>query len=131
MTACSVSKASQITLARLLAERCKGTTVTVNSALPGPTMTAGVEQCMKDFAAPHNIATQEQAVAQHFAEHERTLLLQRFLEPAEVANPAVFLCSPLASGISGFAQRVEGGIVQHIQFICAKSQKARRLRKKS
>lgn len=114
MTAYSVSKVSQITLARSLAERCKGTTVTVNSVLPGPTMTTGVQQYMKEFAASHNIATQEQAVAQYFAEHERTSLLQRFLTPAEVAYPTVFLCSPLASGINGFAQRVEGGLLQHI-----------------
>ena len=114
MTAYSVSKGSQITLARSLAERTKGTTVTVNSLLPGPTMTAGVQQYMRDFAASHKIATLDEAVAKYFSQHERTSLLQRFLDPQEIADPAVFLCSPLAAGINGCAQRVEGGIIGHV-----------------
>jgi len=54
------------------------------------------------------------AVARYFEEHETTSLLRRFLEPREVADVAAFLCSPLASGINGTAQRVDGGIVRHL-----------------
>jgi NAD(P)-dependent dehydrogenase (short-subunit alcohol dehydrogenase family) len=110
----SVSKTSQISLARGLAEITKGTKVTVNSILPGPTMTGGVRDYMCDFAKAHGIDNLEEAIKRYFAEHETTSLLQRFLDPREVANVTVFLCSPHASGINGVAQHVDGGIVRHI-----------------
>jgi NAD(P)-dependent dehydrogenase (short-subunit alcohol dehydrogenase family) len=114
MTAYSVSKTSQISLARGLAEMTKGTKVTVNSILPGPTMTGGVRAYMEDFGKEHGIDDRDEAIKRYFAEHETTSLLQRFLDPQEVANVTVFLCSPLASGINGIAQHVDGGIVRHI-----------------
>jgi NAD(P)-dependent dehydrogenase (short-subunit alcohol dehydrogenase family) len=109
----SASKASQINIARGLAELCKGTRVTVNSVLPGPTMTEGVQDYLKGFAEEKKIPN-EKAEEQYFSEHERTSLLQRFLTPQEVANTVAFLCSDLGSGINGNSQRVEGGIIYHI-----------------
>lgn len=50
----------------------------------------------------------------YFTENERTSLLQRFLQPDEVAAAVAFLASAAASGINGSAMRVEGGIVRHI-----------------
>lgn len=89
----SVSKTTQIALARGLAELTKGTKVTVNSVLPGPTMTEGVEKYMQGFAKEKGIPTMEEAVRLYFAEYERTSLLQRFLDPAEVASVVAFLAS--------------------------------------
>ena len=114
MTAYSVSKSSQISLARGLAETTKGTTVTVNSVLPGPTLTGGVKVYMEDFGKEHGIDDKDEAIARYFKEHETTSLLQRFLDPKEIANVVAFLSSPMASGINGTAQRVEGGIVRHL-----------------
>lgn len=114
MIAYTVSKTSQLSLSRGLAELTKGTRVTVNTVLPGPTMTGGVKSYMKDFAAQNGIESADEAVKQYFQQHETTSLLQRFLDPREVANVTVFLCSPLASGINGVAQHVDGGIVRHI-----------------
>ena len=112
----SVSKASQITLARGLSELTKGAdcNVTVNSVLPGPTMTGGVKAYMKQFAEQKNIDSLDNAMKIYFQEFEPTSLHQRFLEPSEFANVVAFLCSPLASGINSCAQRVEGGIIRHI-----------------
>ena len=114
MLAYSVSKTSQLSLARGLAELCKGTRVTVNTILPGPTMTGGVRKYMQEFAASHNISSLDEAVARYFSDHEPTSLLQRFLDPQEVAAVTVFTLSPLASGVNGAAQHVDGGIVRHI-----------------
>lgn len=114
MLAYSVSKGSQITLARGLAEMTKGTKVTVNSVLPGPTMTGGARSYMEDFGKANGIDNEEKAISVYFKEHETTSLLQRFLDPKEVANVTTFLLSPLASGVNGVAQRVDGGIVRHI-----------------
>ena len=76
----SVSKASQIALARGLAEMTKGTAVTVNSVLPGPTMTGGVRQYMTEFAELKGMDSLEEAVATYFQDAEPTSLLQRFFE---------------------------------------------------
>ena len=114
MVAYSVSKASQINLARGLAELTKGTNVTVNSVLPGPTMTEGVETYMDDFGKANGFDTREAAVKAYFERHETTSLLQRFLEPTEVANVVIFLCSSLGSAVNGAAQLAEGGLVRHI-----------------
>eukprot|EP00545_Synedropsis_sp_CCMP1620_P003460 CAMPEP_0119013872 /NCGR_PEP_ID=MMETSP1176-20130426/9152_1 /TAXON_ID=265551 /ORGANISM="Synedropsis recta cf, Strain CCMP1620" /LENGTH=270 /DNA_ID=CAMNT_0006966997 /DNA_START=45 /DNA_END=857 /DNA_ORIENTATION=+ len=114
MLAYGVSKTSQIALARGLSEMTKGTKVTVNSVLPGPTMTGGIISYMKDFGEQNGFNSLDKAVSGYFAEHETTSLLQRFLDPSEIANVVVFLSSPLASGINGAAQHVDGGIVRHI-----------------
>ena len=45
-----VTKTAQIALARGLAETTAGTNVTVNSVLPGPTRSEGVEQFVQDLA---------------------------------------------------------------------------------
>jgi len=114
MIAYGVSKTSQISLARGLAELTKGTKVTVNSVLPGPTMTGGIRDYMKEFNTKHGIEDFDEGVRRYFQEHERSSLLQRFLDPKEIADITVFLCSPLAAGINGSAQHVNGGIVYHI-----------------
>lgn len=109
----SVSKSMQISCARGLAELTKGTNVTVNSVLPGPTMTEGVAEFLKTFAAEKGKIPSE-AEAAYFTEHEPTSLLQRFLRPEEVANAVLFLASAMGSGVNGAAQKVEGGIIRGI-----------------
>lgn len=114
MVAYSVSKTSQIALSRALAETTKGTTVTVNSVLPGPTMTDGVKVYMQDFGKKHGIDDLDEAIRKYFSEHETTSLLQRFLNPKEIGDVTAFLSSPLAAGVNGIAQHVDGGIVRHL-----------------
>src|ERR1700687_184978 len=45
-----MSKTAQLAVSRGLAEMTRGTAVTVNSVLPGPTMSEGVEAFVKDLA---------------------------------------------------------------------------------
>ncbi len=109
------TKASQVNLARGLAELTKGTNVTVNSLIVGPTATEGVlGEYMDGLVASGLGATKEEAVANYYAQREPTSLLQRFLTVEEVANVATFLASDLSSGINGAAQLIEGGILRHI-----------------
>lgn len=105
------TKATQINIARGLAELTKGTNVTVNSLLPGPTETEGVQEFMKGVAEQSK-CSMEQAVKDFFSSREPTSLLQRFLTVEEIANVATFLASDLSSGINGSTQRVEGGIIR-------------------
>jgi NAD(P)-dependent dehydrogenase (short-subunit alcohol dehydrogenase family) len=109
----SMTKAAQINIARGLAELTKGTKVTVNSLLPGPTATEGLTDFVKGIAEQSG-KSEEDAVKDYFQVREPTSLLQRFLTVDEVANVAVFLASDLSSGVNGTAQRVEGGIIRSI-----------------
>jgi NAD(P)-dependent dehydrogenase (short-subunit alcohol dehydrogenase family) len=109
----SMTKSAQINIARGLAELTKGTNVTVNSLLPGPTATEGLTDFVKGLAEQSQ-KTEDEAIKDYFNIREPTSLLQRFLTVDEVANVAMFLASDLSSGINGAAQRVEGGIIRSI-----------------
>ena len=106
-----VTKTAQVALARGMAELTAGTNVTVNSVLPGPTRSEGVEGFLKELALAGN--TDEAAVEKNFFEKGRpSSLLKRFETPEEIANLVVYLASPLASGTNGAAVRVDGGVVR-------------------
>jgi len=107
-----MTKTAQLSVSRGLAELTKGTRVTVNSVLPGPTMSEGVDSFLNDFA-------QKEGMDRHYFEQEvffkevrPTSLIQRFIEPKEVANLIAYVASPLSSATNGAALRVEGGVVK-------------------
>lgn len=107
----SMTKTSVVSLARGMAELTKGSRVTVNSILPGPTWTAGVEAYFEGLAADEGKPAQK-LIENYFEEHEPTSLIQRFIEVKEVAQAVIFLAANGA--VNGSAQRVEGGIVRSI-----------------
>ena len=112
----SMTKAAQLNLARGLAELTKGTDVTVNSLIVGPTATEGVQGPFLDSLikqAGGNISKDE-VTKSYFRTREPTSLIQRFLKVEELANVAMFLASGLSSDINGCAQKVDGGIIRHI-----------------
>lgn len=108
-----VTKTAQVSLARGLAEMTKGTGVTVNSVLPGPTRSEGVEVFLGEIAKAQGSDTA--AVEKEFFRSIRpSSLLKRFATPEEVAPMVVYVCSPLASATNGAALRVDGGVIQSI-----------------
>ncbi|CAE7243075.1 yvrD [Symbiodinium sp. KB8] len=109
----STSKSAVIGLVRGLAETTKGTGVTVNSVLAGPTATAGVQQYFQELADGEGKPVEE-VMRSYFKEHEPTSLHQRLLTVEEVANVVVFLASSLGGAVNGASQRAEGGIIRHI-----------------
>ena len=108
-----VSKTSQLAVSRGLAEMTRGTAVTVNSVLPGPTMSEGVETFVKDLAK-RNGQSVEEAASVFVKQFRPTSLLQRFATVEEIANMVVYVSSKEASATNGAALRAEGGIVQTI-----------------
>jgi NAD(P)-dependent dehydrogenase (short-subunit alcohol dehydrogenase family) len=108
-----VTKTAQIALARGLAEDVRGTGITVNSVLPGPTRSEGVETFVKRLAAAQQIDEVEMG-RQFFATARPSSLIQRFLTTDEVANAIVYLCTDASSGTTGSAMRVDGGVVRAI-----------------
>jgi NAD(P)-dependent dehydrogenase (short-subunit alcohol dehydrogenase family) len=108
-----VTKTMQLALARGLAETTVGTAVTVNSILPGPTRSEGVEGFVSDMAKSRHVAAAE--VEKEFFENVRpSSLLKRFATTDEVAALVAFVASPLSSATNGAALRVDGGVVRSI-----------------
>jgi NAD(P)-dependent dehydrogenase (short-subunit alcohol dehydrogenase family) len=107
------TKTAQLSIARGLAQLTRGTAVTVNSVLPGPTMSEGVETFVKDLAQ-QNGQSVEAAAANFVKQHRPTSLLQRFASVEEVANMVVYVASKQASATNGAALRVDGGVVNFI-----------------
>lgn len=106
-----VTKTAQIAVARGLAELTRGTNVTVNSVLPGPTMSEGVGGFVEKLAQDQS-KTVEDIQREFFQTIRPTSMIQRFLTPDEVANMVVYLSSPLAAATNGAAIRAEGGLLK-------------------
>ncbi|MGC3957134.1 MAG: SDR family oxidoreductase [Verrucomicrobiota bacterium] len=104
-----MTKTAQLAVARGLAETCAGTGVTVNSVLPGPTRSAGVDEFVAKLSGGKPFAEFEK---EFFQSVRPSSLLKRFETPEEIASLVTFVCSPLASGINGAALRVDGGVVR-------------------
>jgi NAD(P)-dependent dehydrogenase (short-subunit alcohol dehydrogenase family) len=109
----ATTKTAQLAIARGLAETTKGTGVTVNSVMPGPTRSAGIVDFMKSMF-PGQELTPKELEAEFFRLYRPTSLIQRLIDPAEIAALVAYLASPLASATNGAALRVEGGLVRTI-----------------
>ncbi|HTJ65121.1 MAG TPA: SDR family oxidoreductase [Alphaproteobacteria bacterium] len=109
----SVTKAAQLNIARGLAELTKGTDVTVNSVLPGPTRSEGIVDFLKSVSSDPS-ASPAELETEFFQRHRPSSLLQRMIEGEEVANLVAYLASPLAAATNGAALRVEGGLLQSV-----------------
>ncbi len=106
------SKTAQLSLSRGLAKRVAGSGVTVNSVLPGLTLSDGLSGMLVEQRAKSGKTIE--AVAAEFIAHRPTSLIQRAATVEEVANMVFYLCSPQASAISGEALRVDSGVVDDI-----------------
>ena len=106
-----MTKAAELALVNGIAQLTKGTGVTVNAVLPGPTASEGVTEFVGKLAASAK-QTPEEFEKEFFRSVRPTSLLQRFATVEEVANTVAFLCSPLASATSGAAVRVDGGVLR-------------------
>ena len=89
----------------------KGTNVTVNSVLPGPTRSEAIVDYLKTRISNPN-ASQEEIEKEYFRKERPTSLIQRMAENSEVASLVAYLASPLASNTNGAALRCEGGILR-------------------
>lgn len=104
-----VTKAAMLALGNGLAKLTRGTDVTVNTVLGGPTYSDGVAATVSAIADAQ--ALPADAVKQAIIRQNRTTLLERFLAPAEIANLVTYLASPLASATNGAALRADGGVL--------------------
>ncbi|WP_028489510.1 SDR family NAD(P)-dependent oxidoreductase [Thiothrix lacustris] len=106
-----MTKTAQIALARGLAESTKGTAVTVNTVLPGPSRSEGVETFVQQIADQQGMTFGEME-REFFNNIRPSSLIQRFATPEEDANMIVYLCGVGAAATNGAALRVDGGVVR-------------------
>lgn len=109
----STTKSAQLTISRGLAQLTKGTNVTVNSVLPGPTKSEGVTEFVNQLAASQNISS-EQAETDFFKTARPASIIQRFAHVDEIANLVAYVASPLSAATNGAALRADGGITRVI-----------------
>ena len=108
-----MTKTAQLALARGLAEQTRGTGVTVNSVLPGPTRSEGITGFIRSVVENKDASEAEREV--EFFEKFRPLsLIRRLIEADEIGAITTYLASPLAAVTNGAAIRAEGGIVPTI-----------------
>lgn len=108
-----MTKTAVLAVSRGLAELVGGTGVTVNAVLPGPTNSEILSNWMSETAKEQGIS-QAEAEQQFLKTMRPTTLINRFTTTEEVANMVVYICSEQASGTTGAALRVDGGVLRSI-----------------
>jgi NAD(P)-dependent dehydrogenase (short-subunit alcohol dehydrogenase family) len=108
-----MTKSAQLAISRGLAETTKGTGVTVNTVMPGPTRSEGAVQFLRKMSTSPE-ATDTDVEREFFAKHRSRSLLQRLIDAREIATMVAYLASPLSSATNGAALRAEGGLLRSI-----------------
>ena len=108
-----VTKTALHGVSRGLAELTKGSAVTVNTVMPGPTASEGLVKFIKQLSDAQAI-TPAEAEENFFKTVRPSSLIQRFEDVGEIANLVAYVSSPLSSGTNGSSLRVDGGVVKTI-----------------
>ena len=108
LIAYSMTKTAMLSISRGLAQMTKGTNVTVNSVIPGSTLSEGAERFLEGVAQQEN-KTKQQVEKEFFTNVRTSSLIQRFASVEEVAHTITYLASPLAAATNGSAIKVDGG----------------------
>ncbi|KIC64264.1 SDR family NAD(P)-dependent oxidoreductase [Chryseobacterium taiwanense] len=106
-----MTKSAMSAIANGLSKLTKGTEVTVNTILGGPTYSDGVANVMENIAESQNLDVEvmKNAVLQQSNAH---ILLQRFIDPSEMASLATYLSSPLSVATNGASLRADSGVLK-------------------
>jgi NAD(P)-dependent dehydrogenase (short-subunit alcohol dehydrogenase family) len=107
-----MTKTALLAVSRGFAKEAAGTGVTVNSVIAGPTHTGGVEDFVRELVGEE--MPWEEAQREFMIKHRPQSLIQRLIEPEEIAHLVVYLASTYASATTGGALRVDGGYVDSI-----------------
>ncbi|GIP36586.1 SDR family NAD(P)-dependent oxidoreductase [Paenibacillus sp. J2TS4] len=109
----AVTKTMLLSLSKSLSKLTRGTEVTVNTIMPGPTLSENVQQIIDGIYADEDMSFSEkekQFMAANLPQSE----IQRFIRPFEIGRLAAFVCSPHASAFKGSPIRMDGGMVPTI-----------------
>ncbi|GIO90213.1 MULTISPECIES: SDR family NAD(P)-dependent oxidoreductase [Paenibacillus] len=108
-----VTKSMLLSLAKSLSKLTKGTEVTVNTIMPGPTLSENVQQIIEGIYNDEDMPFSEKENA-FMASNLPQSEIQRFIRPFEIGRLTAFICSPYASAFKGSPIRMDGGMVPTI-----------------
>ncbi|WP_028594910.1 SDR family NAD(P)-dependent oxidoreductase [Paenibacillus assamensis] len=108
-----MTKSMLLSLSKSLSKLTIGKEVTVNTIMPGPSLSENVQQIIEGMYPNDD---------RIFSEKEKEFMttnlpqseIQRFIKPIEIGKLAAFLCSPYASAFRGSPIRMDGGMVPTI-----------------
>ncbi|MGF9696083.1 SDR family NAD(P)-dependent oxidoreductase [Paenibacillus sp. MABNR03] len=108
-----MTKSMLLSLSKSLSKLTIGTEVTVNTIMPGPTLSENVQQIIEGLYPDEELS---------FLEKEKRFMMtnlpqseiQRFIKPVEIGRLAAFVCSPYASAFKGSPIRMDGGMIPTI-----------------
>jgi len=108
-----MTKSAMAAFANGLSKLTKGSSVTVNTILGGPTYSEGVASVVEQIAETQNFDVEQikKGIIQQTNPHS---LLQRFIQPQEIANLAPYLSNPLSGATNGACLRADGGVLRTI-----------------
>jgi len=109
----SVTKTALISLARGLAELTKGTEVTVNCVVIGPTESDGLHDMVQTTAKATNV-TEAQVMDGLLTSLSPSYALSRPETVDEIAAVFLFLASKHGLIVNGTSQRADANLVRHI-----------------
>ncbi len=104
----SATKAALHAISRGLAQMTRGTEVTVNTVVPGSTLSEGAQDFLSEVAVKEQ-KTIRQVETEFFTNVRTSSLLQRFASVEEIATAVTYLCSPLAAATNGAVLKADGG----------------------
>ncbi|OXA86027.1 SDR family NAD(P)-dependent oxidoreductase [Flavobacterium hercynium] len=108
-----MTKAAMMAVSNGLSKLTLGTEITVNTILGGPTYSDGVASTIEHIASLQNIEVEQMknVIIQQNNPHS---LIQRFIDPAEIASFAAYLSSSLSIATNGSCLRADGGTLKTI-----------------
>lgn len=108
-----MTKSMLLSLSKSLSKLTKGTEVTVNTIMPGPTLSENVHEIIESIYE-NEVMTFSEKEKKFMAENLPQSELQRFIRTSEIGRLSTFLCSPYASAFKGSPIRMDGGMVPTI-----------------
>lgn len=108
LIAYSTTKAAILAVSRGLAQLTSGTGVTVNTIIPGSTLTEGAERFLEGVATKEN-KTRAEVENDFFSKVRTSSLLERFASVEEIANTITYYSSPLSAATNGATIKLDGG----------------------
>ncbi|TDQ40663.1 SDR family NAD(P)-dependent oxidoreductase [Aureibacillus halotolerans] len=109
----AITKSMLLSLAKSLSKLTTGKDVTVNTIMPGPTLSENVKQIIEEMFQDKDMDFLDKE-ARFMKENLAHSELQRFIRPDEIGRLTAFLCSPYAGAFKGSPIRMDGGIVPTI-----------------
>lgn len=108
LIAYSTTKAALFAVSRGLSQMTSGTGVTVNTIIPGSTLTEGANRFLDGVAAKEN-KTRKEVENDFFSKVRTSSLLERFASVEEIANTIIYYASPLSAATNGATINLDGG----------------------